>query len=123
MYKSLKLLPNNSIVSQKDRKCYVSDSMSLTIWFDKKEEIFAFFLVFDLLLDECAFIHRRNGPTRYGPVDQGDARVGRHDKQTIQESQPMPTSRLNEFEKVSLQLPEKEYQFVVCALRKFLAYD
>ena len=118
MYESLKLLPNNSTVSQKERSRYLNDSMSLTIWYDEKEEIFALELIFDLLLDEWAFIHHRRGTMRYSPLDSGKARIGRHAKQAVLKSFPLPRSRLEEFQQASSELPAKECHYIINALMK-----
>ena len=57
----LKPIKNNSLVTERDLEKYADDSMSLTLWLDEKSGILAFELVFDLLIDEWAFICHANG--------------------------------------------------------------
>ena len=51
----LKKLKTHKLVDEQDRIKYASGSLSLTIWFDANAEIFAFEVIFDLLLNEKCF--------------------------------------------------------------------
>ena len=79
----LKPLPNNSLVAERDRCRYADGDMSLTVWFDENGEIFAFELVFDLLLDEYAVRHTRGKLGKYLNVSEGELKPGRIQKQVL----------------------------------------
>ena len=116
----LKPIKNNSLVTERDLKKYADDSMSLTLWLDEKSGILAFELVFDLLIDEWAFICHANGKRRYVRIDPSSRRNGRPQKQTIlEEDFEMPYSRIMKFSQESEQIANQERKFVLSALEDF----
>lgn len=104
----LKPLPNNSLVAERDRCRYADGDMSLTVWFDENDEIFAFELVFDLLLEEYAVRHTRGKTGKYLKVSEGELKPGRSEKQTLgSQNYSLPSSRVGNFEARANNLPMK----------------
>ena len=104
----LKPLPNNSLVAERDRCRYADGDMSLTVWFDENGEIFAFELVFDLLLDEYAVRHTRGKLGKYLNVSEGELKPGRIQKQVLgSQNYSLPSSRVENFEARANNLPMK----------------
>ena len=55
----LEKLPNHSLTSEEDRVRYTDGSISVTIWFDEDNSIFAFEVIFDLLMNEVALLYSK----------------------------------------------------------------
>ena len=117
----LKSLPNNPLVAERDRCRYADGDMSLTVWFDKNGEIFAFELVFDLLLDEYAVRHTRGKQGKYLNVSEGELKPGRIQKQVLgSQNHYLPSSRLKNFEDRADNLPRKIREHVSESLLRMI---
>ena len=79
----LKKLANHSLIDSRDRVKYASDSMSLTIWYNNDSSIFAFEVVYDLLMNEKCFFYSRKTVARYSNIIDDESKVGRSKKQII----------------------------------------
>tara|TARA_X000001036_G_C20279098_1_gene643592 strand:- start:78 stop:464 length:387 start_codon:yes stop_codon:yes gene_type:complete len=118
----LKPLPNNSLVAERDRCRYADGDMSLTVWFDENGEIFAFELVFDLLLDEYAVRHTRGKLGKYLNVSEGEFKPGRIQKQVLgSQNHYLPSSRLKSFEDRADNLPRKIREHISESLLRMIA--
>jgi len=96
--------------------------MSLTVWFDEIGEIFAFELVFDLLLDEYAVRHTRGKLGKYLNVSEGELKPGRIQKQVLgAQNHYLPSSRLKNFEDRADNLPRKIRDHVSESLLRMIA--
>ena len=96
--------------------------MSLTVWFDEIGEIFAFELVFDLLLDEYAVRHTRGKLGKYLNVSEGELKPGRIQKQVLgSQNHYLPSSRLKNFEDRAGNLPRKIRDHVSESLLRMIA--
>ena len=110
----LQKLPNHCLITEQDRVRYTDGSISVTLWFDDHNAIFAFEIIFDLLLDEFAFLYAKNSPARFVKIDDGSLKPGRGGKQAIgSETTEFSNERLEEFKKVSLSIPSEQREFIL----------
>ena len=110
----LEKLPNHSLTNEEDRVRYTDGSTSVTIWFDVDNSIFAFEVIFDLLLKEFVLLYSKKSPTRFINIDDGTSKPGRTVKQSIgSQSLNFPTRRLDEFRKVSANIPAHQREFIL----------
>jgi hypothetical protein len=110
----LQKLPNHCLITEQDRVRYTDGSISATLWFDDYNAIFAFEIIFDLLLDEFAFLYAKNSPVRFVKIDDGSLKPGRRRKQAIEsETTEFSNERLEEFKKVSLSIPSEQREFIL----------
>ena len=120
----LKPLPNSPLVREEDRCRFADGEMALTIWFDEDEEIFAFELVFDLLLDEFAVRYTKGQAAKYLRISEGELKPGRHVKQVLGTCKlSLPNSRLTEFNARSIHLPVKIRNLVCSELENLVNDD
>ena len=106
-----------SFVSEDNRIRYVHGTICLTLWLDLDKNILAFEIIFGLAVDEWAFLYHRNGNSKYCKVDDGEARVGRHEKQVMSGKFPLPAHRIDEFNSFDDDISEKEKSFVLNVMR------
>ena len=110
----LQKLPNHCLITEQDRVRYTDGSISATLWFDDYNAIFAFEIIFDLLLDEFAFLYAKNSPARFVKIDDGSLKPGRRGKQAIEsQTTEFSNERLEEFKKVSLSIPSEQREFIL----------
>lgn len=115
-------LPNNSLVGEQDRCRYADGDMALTVWFDAHGGIFAFELVFDLLLEEYAVRHTRGKTGKYLKVSEGELKPGRSEKQTLgSQNYSLPSSRVENFEARANNLPMKIREHISESLLRMVA--
>jgi hypothetical protein len=114
----LKKLASHSLIDSRDRVRYASDSISLTIWFNNDSSIFAFEVVYDLLMHEKCFFYSRKTATRYSNIVDDESKVGRSRKQIIANKDiKFDQSRIDEFISVSKSLPLKSKVFILSIMR------
>lgn len=114
----LQKLPNHCLITEQDRVKYTDGSISVTLWFDDHNAIFAFEIIFDLLLDEFAFLYAKNSPARFVKIDDGSLKPGRRGKQAIEsQTTEFSNERLEEFKKVSLSIPLEQREFILDIMR------
>jgi len=110
----LEKLPNHSLTSEEDRVKYTDGSISVTIWFDEDNSIFAFEVIFDLLMNEVALLYSKKAPSRFVNIDHGISKPGRTVKQSIgTERLQITPPRVNEFKRVSESLPGDHREFIL----------
>ena len=110
----LEKLPNHSLTSEEDRVRYTDGSISVTIWFDEDNSIFAFEVIFDLLMNEVALLYSKKAPSRFVNIDHGITKPGRTVKQSIgTERLQLTPTRVNEFKRVSESLPGNHREFIL----------
>jgi len=114
----LKKLANHSLIDSRDRVKYASDSMSLTIWYNNDSSIFAFEVVYDLLMNEKCFFYSRKTVARYSNIIDDESKVGRSKKQIIANKDiKFDQGRIDEFISVSKSLPLKSKVFILSIMR------
>ncbi len=107
-------LPEYVFVNDEDKVRYTDGSMSVTLWFDTDNSIFAFEIIFDLLMNEMALLYSKKSPPRYVNIVNSSSKIGRTTKQSIgTESFHFPANRITEFEKKSSNLPDLERDFIL----------
>ncbi len=110
----LEKLANHLLTTDEDRVRYTDGSISVTIWFDGDNSIFAFEIIFDLLMNEVALLYTKNSPPRHVNIDNGISKPVRSIKQLIgNKTLQLTTTRVNEFKKVSETLPENHREFIL----------
>jgi hypothetical protein len=110
----LEKLPNHSLASEEDRVKYTDGSISVTIWFNRDNSIFAFEIIFDLLMNEVAILYSKKSPPRFVNIDNGISKPGRSVKQSIgTERLQLTSTRVNEFKRVSGSLPDNHREFIL----------
>ena len=115
-------LPNNSLVGEQDRCRYADGDMALTVWFDENGGIFAFELIFDLLLEEYAVRHTKGKLGKYLKISEGELKPGRHQKQVLgSQHYSLPSSRLEIFEAQANNLPMKIREHISESLLRMVA--
>ncbi|MDG0965312.1 MAG: hypothetical protein P8P49_00385 [Opitutales bacterium] len=93
---------------------YTDGSISVTIWFDEDNSIFAFEVIFDLLMNEVALLYSKKSPLRFVNIDHGISKPGRTVKQSIgTERLQLTSARVNEFKRVSESLPDNQREFIL----------
>ena len=110
----LQKLPNHSLTTEEDRVRYTDGSISVTIWFDQDHSIFAFEIIFDLLMNEVALLYSKKSSPRLVNVDEDVSKPGRTLKQSIgQEKIKLTSARVKEFKRVSESLPPDQRAFIL----------
>jgi hypothetical protein len=110
----LQKLPNHCLITEQDRVRYTDGSISVTLWFDGHNSIYVFEIIFDLLLNEIAFLYAKNSPPRFVKIDNGPLKPGRQVKQSIKlETTEFSNERLESFKKVSLSIPSEQREFIL----------
>ena len=110
----LQKLPNHSLTTEEDRVRYTDGSISVTIWFDEDHSIFAFEIIFDLLMNEVALLYSKKSSPRFVNVDNEVSKPGRNLKQSIgHEGIKLTSARVKEFKRASENLPPDQRAFIL----------
>ena len=109
----LKKLKTHKLVDEQDRIKYASGSLSLTIWFDANAEIFAFEVIFDLLMNEKCFFYSRKSGVRYSEILDDNLKFGRTKKQVI-------SNKIIEFDKTKFYEFSDEANLIHPKYKKFI---
>ncbi|MBT3667047.1 MAG: hypothetical protein HN548_06165 [Opitutae bacterium] len=110
----LEKLPEHSLVTNEERVRYTDGTISVTLWFDSDTSIFAFEIIFDLLMNEMALLYSKKSTPRYVNVEDSDLKVGRSTKQSMGSlTSRFPIEKLKEFERISTTLPEQYRSFIL----------
>lgn len=110
----LQKLPNHSLTTDEDRVRYTDGSISVTIWFDEDHSVFAFEVIFDLLMNEVALLYSKKSSPRFVNVDDEVSKPGRNVKQSIgHEGIKLTSARVREFKRASVSLPHDQRVFIL----------